>query len=193
MSITVTDPGLLAQLRQARTTIELRDPDGNILGTFTVEGQGKLPPGVTSPFTREEMEERRQKHRSGRPLKDILRDGERAMSEPISVPTKREPRRPLALYVNPEAPQHVQDAVTAYIAEYEELLTHAETHPGEDWVAYRGGQRITIGTDHRALFCQCAAMFPDGEFRIFYIDPTRQYPDDAQLLSPPPTAWIESV
>ena len=74
MSITVTDPGLLAQLRQARATVELRDPDGNVLGTFTVEGAGKLPPGTTSPFTREEMEARRQQHRSGRPLKDILRD-----------------------------------------------------------------------------------------------------------------------
>ncbi len=74
MSITITDPGLLAQLRQANVTIELRDPDGNVLGTFAAEGSGKLPTGGTSPFTQEEMEERRQKHRSGRPLKDVLRD-----------------------------------------------------------------------------------------------------------------------
>jgi hypothetical protein len=73
MSITITDPVLLAQLREAGSA-ELRDPDGNIVGTFTVEGLGKLPPGVKSPFTREEMEERRRQHRSGRPLKDILRD-----------------------------------------------------------------------------------------------------------------------
>jgi hypothetical protein len=74
MSITITDPTLLAQLRQATGSVELKDPDGNTLGTFAVEGLGKLPPGVKSPFTREEMEERRQKHRSGRPLKDIIRD-----------------------------------------------------------------------------------------------------------------------
>jgi hypothetical protein len=74
MSITIADPGLLAQLRQANAVVELRDPDGNILGTFAVEGSGKLPPGVKSPFTPEEMEARRQKHRGGRPLKDILRD-----------------------------------------------------------------------------------------------------------------------
>jgi hypothetical protein len=74
MSITITDPALLAQLRQAGSTVELKDPEGNTLGTFAAEGLGKLPPGVKSPFTREEMEERRQKHRSGRPLKDILRD-----------------------------------------------------------------------------------------------------------------------
>jgi hypothetical protein len=74
MSITITDPTLLAHLRQAGSTVELKDPDGNVLGLFTVEGLGKLPPGVQSPFTREEMEERRVQNRSGRPLKDILRD-----------------------------------------------------------------------------------------------------------------------
>ncbi len=74
MSITITDPGLLALLRQAGSTVELKDPEGNVLGLFAVEGLGRLPPGVTSPFTREEMEERRRTHRSGRPLKDILRD-----------------------------------------------------------------------------------------------------------------------
>lgn len=74
MSITITDPGLLAQLRQAADVVELKDPDGNVLGTFAVENPGKLPPGVKSPFTREEMDERRRKHRTGRSLKDILRD-----------------------------------------------------------------------------------------------------------------------
>lgn len=74
MSITITDPTLLTQLRQANATVELKDPEGNVLGLFAIEGLGKLPPGVKSPFTREEMEERRAKNRSGRPLKDILRD-----------------------------------------------------------------------------------------------------------------------
>ena len=74
MSITITDPGLLAQLRQAVATVEFKDPDGNVLGLFAVGGLGKLPPGVKSPFTREEMEERRRNNRTGRPLKDILRD-----------------------------------------------------------------------------------------------------------------------
>ena len=58
MSITITDPTLLAQLRQASAVVELRDPDGTVLGMFAVEGLGKLPPGAKSPFTREEMEER---------------------------------------------------------------------------------------------------------------------------------------
>ena len=73
MSITITDPALLAQLRQAGATTELKDPDGNVLGRFAVEGRGKLPPGVESPFTDEQRAETR-KERTGRPLKDILRD-----------------------------------------------------------------------------------------------------------------------
>ena len=73
MSITITDPGLLALLRQAGGSVELKDPDGNILGLFAVEGLGRLPPGVTSPFTDEQRAEMR-KERTGRPLKDILRD-----------------------------------------------------------------------------------------------------------------------
>lgn len=88
------------------------------------------------------------------------------------------PRRPLALSVNPDAPPMARAAAAAYIAEYEELLTHAETHPGEDWVAYRGAQRIAIGTDHRELLRQCEEQFPDGEFDVLFIDPILQCPDD---------------
>jgi hypothetical protein len=60
-------------LRQASDVVELKDPEGNVLGRFTVEGLGKLPPGVKSPFTAVQRAERR-KERSGRPLKDILWD-----------------------------------------------------------------------------------------------------------------------
>ena len=73
MSITITDPGLLALLRQAGGSVELKDPDGNVLGLFAVEGLGRLPPGVTSPFTDEQRAEMR-KERTGRPLKNILRE-----------------------------------------------------------------------------------------------------------------------
>lgn len=73
MSITITDPALLAQLRQASDTLELKDPDGRVLGRFVVEGLGRLPPGVKSPFTDQERAEMR-KQRTGRPLKDIIRD-----------------------------------------------------------------------------------------------------------------------
>lgn len=73
MSITITDPGLLAQLRQAADSIELRDPNGNIIGTFTTGECGVLPPGVESPFTEAELAELK-KQKSGRPLADILSD-----------------------------------------------------------------------------------------------------------------------
>lgn len=97
--------------------------------------------------------------------------------EQTAAPAKA-PRRPLALSVDPGAPPMAQAAAAAYIVQYDELLTHAETHPGEDWVAYRGGQRVGFGTDHRELLRQCEERFPDGEFRVYYIDPILQYPDD---------------
>ncbi|MBY0513100.1 MAG: hypothetical protein K2P78_04215 [Gemmataceae bacterium] len=74
MSITITDPALLAQLRQAGGIVtELKDPEGNVLGAFVVEAVGVPPPGFQSPFT-EEQRAAMMKERSGRPLKDILRD-----------------------------------------------------------------------------------------------------------------------
>ena len=73
MAITITDPALVAQLLNSDSTIELKSPEGRLLGKFTAQGLYKLPPGVKSPFTEEEMAERR-KDRTGRPLKDILRD-----------------------------------------------------------------------------------------------------------------------
>lgn len=73
MSITITDTALIEQLRRIDGTVELKDPSGHVLGCFTADGLCKLPPGVKSPFTEEEMAERR-KDRTGRPLADILRD-----------------------------------------------------------------------------------------------------------------------
>jgi len=73
MSVTVTDPALLAQLAVGES-IELKDPSGRVLGVFTPDGLGQLPPGVQSPYTDEEMARRRQGPKTGRPLKDILRD-----------------------------------------------------------------------------------------------------------------------
>ena len=69
MSITIIDPALFAQLWQAERNVELKDPEGNVLGVFAVEGRGLLPPGVKSPFTRGEIEERRRNNRTGCPSK----------------------------------------------------------------------------------------------------------------------------
>ena len=75
MSIVITDKELLEQLIQASGTVEVRDPNGNILGTFAPP-YGKLPGGVRSPFTDEEIERRRHEP-DGRPLAEILRDLEK--------------------------------------------------------------------------------------------------------------------
>lgn len=72
MSVTITDQSLLAQLSGAEN-VQLQDPSGRIIGTFFPEGFCKLPPGVKSPFSDEELVELR-KQRTGRPLADILRD-----------------------------------------------------------------------------------------------------------------------
>ena len=64
MSITITDPTLLAQLTAAKV-VELRDPSGRVIGTFVVEGYGVPPPGVKSPISDEEFEEARRSPDSG--------------------------------------------------------------------------------------------------------------------------------
>ncbi len=73
MTITISDPALVAQLLNSNGTIELQSSEGYVLGRFTTEGMFKLPPGVKSPFTDEELLELR-KQRTGRPLADVLRD-----------------------------------------------------------------------------------------------------------------------
>jgi hypothetical protein len=50
-----------------------RGAGGGSAPQFVAEGLGKLPPGVTPPFTDAARAEMR-KQRTGRPLNDILRD-----------------------------------------------------------------------------------------------------------------------
>lgn len=76
MSITITDSALIEQLRRINGDVELKDPSGSVLGRFVADNRFKLPPGVKSPFTEEQLQELR-KQRGGRPLADILRDLEK--------------------------------------------------------------------------------------------------------------------
>lgn len=76
MSITITDPVLLAQLAQATGSVDLRDPHGNLIGRFIHENGRPLPPGVKSPITDEEFEAAR-KQTGGRLLAEIISDLER--------------------------------------------------------------------------------------------------------------------
>lgn len=76
MSITITDPNLLAQLAGASAPVEVRGPNGEYLGTFQPPF-GKPPLGYAPPISDEELERRRQ-FRDGKPLSEILkrlRDG----------------------------------------------------------------------------------------------------------------------
>jgi hypothetical protein len=72
MSITITDPLLLAQLAGVTGTIELRDEAGTLVGQFQQRYPGALPPGVKSPISEEELVELR-KQRTGKPLAEILK------------------------------------------------------------------------------------------------------------------------
>ena len=75
MSITINDPGLLAQLVAARSPVDVHGPNGEYVGTFQPP-LGAPPAGLKSPFSEEEMERRRRENRTGRPLADILKDFE---------------------------------------------------------------------------------------------------------------------
>jgi hypothetical protein len=72
MSITITDPKLLAQLTAAPGFIDFHGPDGRLIGTFFLNGYGVPPPGVKSPISDEEFEEAR-KETGGKSLAEILK------------------------------------------------------------------------------------------------------------------------
>lgn len=73
MSITITDPVLLAEIARADGTVDVLDAGGTRIARIERVADGMLPPGVKSPFTAEQIQELR-KQRDGRPLADILRD-----------------------------------------------------------------------------------------------------------------------
>jgi hypothetical protein len=75
MSIVITDKTLLEQFGQALDTVEIRDGNGRLLGMFAPP-YGKLPAGVRSPFTEEEIERRRSEP-DGQLLADIMRELEK--------------------------------------------------------------------------------------------------------------------
>ena len=72
MTITITDPALLAQFTRSEGPIQVRDPSGRLIGTFTAELFGKPPPGYFPPISEEEAGRRQQLHPDGKPLSEIL-------------------------------------------------------------------------------------------------------------------------
>lgn len=71
MSITITDPVLIAALRAATGPVDLTGPDGERLVTATPAGA--LPPGIESPFSDEEIERRRATYTAGKSSAEILK------------------------------------------------------------------------------------------------------------------------
>lgn len=71
-AITITDPAVL-ELLQKGGEVEIKDPSGFVLGTFTIPLRFVPPPGMLPRLSDEEREKRRQQ-RDGRKLADILRD-----------------------------------------------------------------------------------------------------------------------
>ena len=72
MSIVITDPKLIAELDAATGTVDLTDPTGRFLATVTAPS-GKLPPGVKSPFSDEEIERRRTSYSAGKSAAEIFK------------------------------------------------------------------------------------------------------------------------
>lgn len=91
-----------------------------------------------------------------------------------SEATAGDPGRGVPIGVNPAA----GDAITAYLAELDELLAHLAAHPADRWVAYYYSRRIGFGSDRREFDRECLEQFPDGLFRVFRIDGACKYPED---------------
>jgi hypothetical protein len=64
-TIVITDPQLIAQLAAANGPIDFRGPSGELVKSVSAATLGKLPPGVKSPFTDEEIEAARKEPSSG--------------------------------------------------------------------------------------------------------------------------------
>ena len=73
MSVAITDPALLAQLTASGEEVLVTDAEGHFIGRFIHEPTCKLPAGLRSPFSEEEIMERR-KDQSGRSIGEIFRD-----------------------------------------------------------------------------------------------------------------------
>ncbi|MGL6097746.1 MAG: hypothetical protein ACRC7O_18345 [Fimbriiglobus sp.] len=70
-TIVITDPQLLAQLAAAHGPIHFRGPSGELVKSVSAVPYGKLPPGITSPFTDAEIEAARKEPSTGLPLAEV--------------------------------------------------------------------------------------------------------------------------
>jgi hypothetical protein len=73
MSITISDPALLAQISQASGIVDVQDPDGRIIGKIHIETTSELLKRYKCPLTEEELDRRSLDHR-GRPIGDVIKE-----------------------------------------------------------------------------------------------------------------------
>ena len=76
MPLIIDDATVLVQFRGTRTPIELRAPDGRLLGHFVPAFTGPLDPALLPQISEEELQ-RRERAGGGRPLQDLLADLEK--------------------------------------------------------------------------------------------------------------------
>jgi hypothetical protein len=69
MTCVTFEAGVIARLETLSELVEIRDESGRTIGYFHPVAGRK----VSSPFSREEIEQRRQQ-RTGRPLAEVLED-----------------------------------------------------------------------------------------------------------------------
>jgi hypothetical protein len=67
----VSDPDLLAEFARVGEPVEVFDPNGNRIGLFERTWYGKPPIGFKSPFTDDEIAERRKKYEGGLTLAEV--------------------------------------------------------------------------------------------------------------------------
>lgn len=67
------DSQTAALLLSRKERVELRDPDGNVLGYFEPSARAVKYSDIEIPFTAEELKQA-SRQTTGRPLEDILRD-----------------------------------------------------------------------------------------------------------------------
>jgi hypothetical protein len=80
MSITITDPALLAQIAQASGMVEVKDPSGRVIARLHVETVDEQLKRYKCPYTAEQLAEF-SKVRTGRPMIDVIRELEARQSE----------------------------------------------------------------------------------------------------------------
>jgi hypothetical protein len=81
MSITITDPALLAQITQASGVVDVTDSDGRVIARLHIETAAEQLARYKCPYTAEQLAEF-SKVRTGRPMIEVIRELEAQQGGP---------------------------------------------------------------------------------------------------------------